>query len=187
MSSCRPISLLLSLSKVLEALMFERLNQHLQSNKILAPGQFRFRKRTNIENAVFTLTDNILTSLNHWKQIVGIFCDLSNAFECINHVILLNKLFYSWVGGTCYYWIKSCLTNRKQKVNISTHYLGEESSANWKTIVSGVSQGSILGPLLFLVYIRDLLFGIYHTTKPVIYAEDTSILITFIHDLQIKS
>jgi hypothetical protein len=175
MSNYRPISLLLSLSKVLEALMFKRLNQHLQLNKILAPGQFRFRKETNIENAVFTLTDIIHTSLNHLKQIVGTFRDLSKAFECINLVILRNKLFYSGVGGTCYYWIKSCLTNRKQTVNTSTHYLGEESSSNWKTIVSGVSQVSILGSLLFLVYIHDLLYGIYHTTEPVVYAEDTSV------------
>jgi hypothetical protein len=64
--------------------------------------------------------------------------------------------------------------------------MGEESSSNWKTIISGVSQSSILGPLLFLVYIHDLLYGIYHTAKPVIYANDTSVLITFIYDLQIK-
>jgi hypothetical protein len=67
MSNYRPISLLLSLSKVLEALMFKRLNQRLQLKKILAPGQFRFRKGTSTENAVFTLTDIILTSLNHRK------------------------------------------------------------------------------------------------------------------------
>jgi hypothetical protein len=130
--------------------MFKRLNQRLQSNKILAPEQFRFRKGTNIENAVFTLTDIILTSLNHRQQIVSIFCDVSKAFEYINLVILLNKLFYFGVWGTCYYSIKSCLTNRKQKVNVSTH-LGEESSWNWKSIIVGVSQGSISGPLLFLV------------------------------------
>lgn len=58
--------------------------------KILAPEQCRFRKRTDIENAVFTLTDIMLTSLNHQQQTVGIFCDLSKAFECINLVILLN-------------------------------------------------------------------------------------------------
>jgi hypothetical protein len=91
------MSLLLSFSKVLEALMFKRLNQHLQLNKILAPEQIRFRKGTNIENAVFTLTDILLTSLNHQQQIFGIFCDLYKAFECINLVILLNKLFYCGV------------------------------------------------------------------------------------------
>lgn len=129
----------------------------------------------------------ILTPLNHRQQIVGIFCGLSKEFECINLVILLNTLFYYGVWGTCYCWVKSCHTNRKHKVNISTQYLGEESSSNWKTIITGVSQSSILGPLLFLVYIYDLLYGIYHTAKPVIYADDTSVLITFIHDLQIKN
>jgi len=89
---------------------------------------------------------------------------------------------YKITKGKLKYWIKSCLSNRKQKVNISTQYLGEESSSSWKTIISGVPQGSILGPLLFLVYIHELLNGIYHTSKPIIYADDTSVLITFIHN-----
>ena len=147
---------------MLEALIFKRLSQHLQKNKSIAPEQFRFRKGTNIENAVFTLTDIILTPLNHRQQIVGIFCDLSKAFECINLVILLNTLFYCEIWGTCYCWIKSYHTNRKHKVNVSTQYLGEESSSNWKTIISGVSQSSILGPLLFLVYIWSPVWNISH-------------------------
>ena len=71
----------------------------MQLNKILAPEQFRFRIGTNVENVSFILTDTVLTSLNDWQQGVGIFCDLSKAFYCVNHVILVNKLFHYGVGG----------------------------------------------------------------------------------------
>jgi hypothetical protein len=66
-------------------------NQHSQSNKILAPVQFGFRNGTDIENATFTLMDTLPTSLNHQMQMVGIFCDLIKAFGCVKHVIPLNK------------------------------------------------------------------------------------------------
>jgi len=153
--NCRPVSPLLSLSKVLETLRFSRLNQHLQLNKFLAPELFRFIKGTIIEYAIFTLMDIIFTSLNHWQQIVG---------------------------------IKSYLTNRKQKVNISPWNPGAERSWGLEAIISGVPQGSILGPL-FSIYINDLPCGIYHSAKLVIYADDTSVLITVknVHELQVKA
>lgn len=79
------------MSKVPETLPFDRLKQHLQSNKIFVPEQFRFRKGTNIENAIFTLTDTILISLNHQQQMAGMFCNLSKVYDYLNHVILLKK------------------------------------------------------------------------------------------------
>jgi len=94
-----------------------------------------------IENAIFTLTDTILISLNHRQQIAGMFCNLSKASNCLNHVILPNKLFNYGVQGTRDYQIKSYLTNRKQKFNMSTQNPGEESSSNWETVNSGVPQG----------------------------------------------
>ena len=86
----------------------------------------------------------------------------------------------SGVWGTCYYWINSYLTNRKQKVNISTQIPAEKSSFSWETVISGVPQGLILGPLLFLIYINDLPYGIYHTAKPITYAQDTSVYIAYL-------
>jgi hypothetical protein len=84
--------------------MFKRLEQHLVSNNILATEQFGFRKGAHIENAVFTLTDNILTSLNQHQQVGGIFSDLTKAFDCVNHTILLNKLRYDGIRRNCHHW-----------------------------------------------------------------------------------
>jgi hypothetical protein len=109
---------------------------------------------------------------------VRIFCNLSKALDCVKRVILLNKLFHYRVRGTCDHWFKSYLTNRKQKVVISKQNLGEESFSSWETIINAVPQVSILGPLLFLIYINGILYGLYHTAEPVIYADDTSALIT---------
>jgi hypothetical protein len=93
--------------------------EHLESNNILVTEQFGFRKGVHIENAIFTLTYNILTALNQRQQIEGIFCDLTKAFDCVNHTILLNKLHYYGFREKCHRWFKSYLENRKQWVSIS--------------------------------------------------------------------
>jgi hypothetical protein len=98
--------------------MFDRLNKHLQGNNVLAPEQFGFRKGIAIEKAVFTLTDNILTALNPKKQVGGIFCDLAKASDCVNHEILLCKLFYYVVCGVNAQWLESHLIITKQMVEI---------------------------------------------------------------------
>jgi hypothetical protein len=187
MTNYRPISLLISFSKVLETLTFNRLNQYLQANKILAPEQFGFRKGNHIEKTIFTLTDNTLTSLNQREQIGGTFCDLTKAFDCVNHEILLRKLYYYGIHGVSVNWFKTYLTNRKQRVNISPQNQKGEFSSRWETIENGVPQGSIQGPL-FIIYVNDLPYGINPYAKPVMYADDTSLLITAknLNDLQTK-
>jgi hypothetical protein len=94
-------------SKILEIIMFRRLGQHLESNNILATEQFGFRKGAHIENAIFIPTDNIFIALNQQQQVMGIFCDLTRAFGCINHIVLLNKLYYYGIRGKCHRWFKS--------------------------------------------------------------------------------
>ena len=166
--------------------MFNRLNQHLSVNTIIVPERYGFIRGINIENAIFSLTNTILSSLNKKQVVAGLFCDLSKAFDSVNHSVLLQKLSYCGVRGIYLNWFESYLTNRRQKGIISTH--GGNYSSNWETATSGVPQGSVLGPLIFSIYMNDVPYIIHQITKPVIYADDTSILVhaANVMELQVK-
>jgi hypothetical protein len=168
--------------------MFNRVYQYAQTNNILATEQFAFRKGSHIEKAIFTLTDNILTSLNQREQVGGIFYDLTKAFDCVNYEILLAKLHYYGIRGVSANWFQTYITNRKQKVKITSQNHKGDSLCRWETIKNGVPQGSILGPLLFIIYVNDLPCVINQCARPVIYADDTSVLVTAknLNDLQIE-
>jgi hypothetical protein len=127
-SNYRPISLLTSSSKIFEKVIFNRLCNHIYNNNILAPEQYGFRNNLSMESASFNLI-NILEALNN-KFIVGeIFCDLTKAFDCVNHTILLSKLEFYGITGNAYNLMKSHLNDRYQRVLIkntnSKNYLSE--------------------------------------------------------------
>jgi len=122
------------------------------------------------------LTKDILTALNNNSLVGGIFCDLQKAFDCVNHDILLSKIEFYGVTGKTNNLLKSYLKERYQRVLIDLDSRNYQSQ--WKLVTDGVPQGSILGPLLFLLYINDVPKVISKTGKPVLYADDTSLIIT---------
>jgi len=146
----RPISVLPCISKVLEKLVYSRLLKHLNQNNILYKHQYGFRKGYSTSLALIHLMEKISTAIDNSEYTIGIFLDLSKAFDTVNHSILLNKLKRYGICDSAIKWFSSYLSNRQQYVALN------DNKSQPKIIECGVPQGSILGPLLFLIYINDL-------------------------------
>ena len=166
----RPISILPSFSKVFEKVMVKRLMDYFSKYSILTPYQYGFRPNSSTELAVHHLSQNIYNAIDSKMFQITVFCDFSKAFDTISHNILLNKLFNYGIRGNAHNWIKSYLTNRKQ------YSMYNNVSSPFTTLMCGVPQGSILGPLLFLVYINDIVRS-STKLKFLLYADDTTLFI----------
>jgi len=117
----------------------------------------------------------------------SIFCDLEKAFDSVNHDILMSKLPYYGINGKAKLLLESYLKYRYQRVQITNSYFNSNTVSGWTKIKYGVLQGSSLGPLLFLVYINDLPKAVEHKALPILFAGDTSILLTSLNNTQMQS
>ena len=165
-SNYRPVSLLPVPGKILEKLIHNQIMQFFNKNKILCEHQSGFRPKYSTLNSITNLTDDIYNSINNGKVTLAAFIDLKNAFDTVNHEISLKKLEKMGIRDNNLNWIKSYLKDRFQRTICNGNLSGLD---NFKC---GVPQGSILGPLFFLVYINDI-GNIMNDVKYQLYADDT--------------
>jgi hypothetical protein len=172
----RPIVSLSVFSKVLEKLVYNRIIVFIESNGIITDTQHGFIVKRSTETALQDFVNNVQTAVDNKMNPVGLFLDLSKAYDVLEHKLLLDKLNVYSIRGIANLWMESYLSNRKQYVELKSLKQGKAVSTIRQTGV-GVPKGSILGPMLFSLYINDLPQNIPNV-KTILFAGDIHILVT---------
>lgn len=168
-NSYRPISVLSVINTIFEKLISIQLKKYLQENHVICPQQHGFVPNRTTSSAVVTLAQVINSALHKNQLAIGVFLDIKKAFDSVNHSILINKLEKYGIIGNSLKFFASYLSSRKQKVVIDNHH------SSYSDLTCGVPQGSVLGPILFSLYVNDLPLAIQNS-KILMYADDTAII-----------
>ena len=164
----RPISLLPVLSKILEKVIYKRTYSFLENQEILFSSQYGFRNGHSTIQAATELITDILNGFESKEYSIGVFLDLSKAFDTIDHTMLLKKLEFYGIRGLAHKWFTNYLKDRQQYVDF------KGCKSDKLVLRCGVPQGSVLGPLLFIIYTNDL-SHVVNPSKPILFADDTTI------------
>ena len=169
-SNYRPISVLPCFSKFLERIIYNRIITYLNDFNVLCDNQYGFRKNRSPSLALIDLCDKISSAFDRREHAIGVFLDLSKAFDTVNHVILFDKLEHYGIRGLALEWVKSYFSERKQFVEFNN------VRSSPQEISCGVPQGSILGPLFFILYVNDL--NNASMLDAILFADDTNLFIS---------
>ena len=167
----RPVSLLSCVGKVMERAIFEAMFKHLQDNKLLTKFQAAYLPGSSTETQVLEMYHRIVEAMDRGKDIRFLFLDVSRAFDRVWHSGVLAKLKRYGFNGRLLKWLENYLTDRQQRVVV------EGAQSTYVDITAGVPQGSILGPLLFLIYVNDLPTSLQTNIR--IYADDTTLFLDY--------
>ena len=174
LTNYRPISVLTFFTKVFEKIVYNKLFNFISDNNILYDHQYGFRNGRSTQQAIITLVDRITKSQDIGDIVITLLIDLKKAFDTIDHRILLRKLYSYGIRGTMFKWIESYLTGRSQYV------IFDGKVSETRSIKCGVPQGSILGPLLFILSVNDMC-NVSPILFKILYADDTCVLISGNH------
>jgi len=166
----RPISILSTMSKIFEKLMYGKLMSFLSNTRVLSSHQYGFREGRSTSEAILEFLQHTYASLDAKKLEIGVFLDFAKAFDTVNHGVLLSKLDHIGIRGPVWRWFESYLSGREQYVSVN------DSDSNSIQVRLGVPQGSNLGPLLFIIYINDM-----HACSDILrfvhFADDTTVFL----------
>ena len=168
-SNYRPISLLSNFNRIFEKLIFKRMKSFIAQHNMLSPSQYGFCKTLSTQHAILDIVSTIQTNMDKRLFSCGVFIDLKKAFDTVDHKILLHKLYHYGFRGVINKWFSSYLQGRTQTTQIDSYISARND------ITCGVPQGSVLGPLLFLIYINDIQ-ECSEKLKFFLFADDANIL-----------
>ena len=166
-SNYRPVSLTSVVCKTMEKFVRDRLMDHMEKNNLFTNHQHGFRKGNSCSTQLIEVLEDWTEKIDNYNSIDTIYLDFQKAFDTVPHIRLLKKLEGYGITGKILGWIKNFLTDRKQKVVLNG------SHSDWTEVTSGIPQGSVLGPILFTIYINDLPDVVYNMAK--LFADDTKL------------